>query len=138
MGVRTACAAAAVALLALASPAGAQSDEVPAAEPPAADVPAQEHAPGQVPPPVAGQQPAADAQQPAAVGGSPNVLGRRRMPSSPTPPQREDPGATVSIVTPQQSRVHKRSRGTRTQDGDGVGSGSALDGTTGPNVQQLE
>jgi hypothetical protein len=52
-------------------------------------------------------------------------------------PPREAPRAYVSIVSPQQSRVHKRSRGIRTQDGDGLVDGAAQDRTSGPTVQRL-
>ncbi len=102
---------------------------------------AQQAAPVPAPPQ---QQPAAPPQQqpePAAPGAeqqpAPNVLGRSRAGAVPTLPPREAPRAHVSIVTPQQSRVHKRSRGIRTQDGDGVVDGAAQDRTTGPNVERL-
>ncbi|HEV7730745.1 MAG TPA: hypothetical protein VGR62_01220 [Candidatus Binatia bacterium] len=94
----------------------------------------------QAPPPEAEVAPAAPEPAPPASepAPAPNVLGRSRAPAVPTPPEREAPRAHVSIVSPQQSRVHKRSRGTRTQDGDGVDSGAALDETTGPSVERLE
>lgn len=94
-------------------------------------------------PPPAPQAPAAAAPDSGAPPASdqdaaPGVLGRSRAPAVPTLPEREAPRAHVSIVSPQESRVKKRSRGTRTQDGDGIDSGAALDETSGPVVERLE
>ncbi len=97
-----------------------------------AGVEAQEPPPDAVPAAPDPAPPAGDAAP------APNVLGRSRAPAVPTPPERDAPRAHVSIVTPQQSRVHKRSRGIRTQDGDGIDSGAAMDETTGPSVERLE
>jgi hypothetical protein len=83
------------------------------------------------------QQPAPAAPVPEAEQQDPNVLGRSRATGMPELPPREAPRAHVSIVTPQQSRVHKRSRGIRTQDGDGISDGAAQDETSGPNVERL-
>jgi hypothetical protein len=93
----------------------------PAPEQPVAPAPQQQPEPA-----------APDAEQQA-----PNVLGRSREGAQPTVPPREAPRAHVSIVTPQQSRVHKRSRGIRTQDGDGMVDGAAQDETSGPTVERL-
>ena len=83
------------------------------------------------------QQEAAPEAEPQPLPQDPNVLGRSRTGAVPTLPPREAPRAHVSIGTPQQSRVHKRSRGIRAQDGDGVVDGAAQDETSGPNVERL-
>jgi len=127
MWLRSTCAAVVVGLFALTATAGAQQDDVA----PEGDVPA-------APPAPAPQAAAPAALAAPAPPASQNVLGRSRAPAVPTPPVREAPRAHVSIVSPQQSRVHKGARGTRTQDGDGIDSGAAGDQTTGPSVERLE
>jgi hypothetical protein len=44
----------------------------------------------------------------------------------------------VSIVSPGKSKVLKRQRGTRTQDGGGLDDGEAQDVPEGPTVERLE
>jgi hypothetical protein len=97
-------------------------------------------APGAVAPaPAAGAPAAAGAAAAGAPAPNPNVLGRPSGPAAlPEMPEREPPRARVSIVSPEESTVHKRSRGIRTQDGDGVVDGAAQDAPTGPNVERLE
>lgn len=75
---------------------------------------------------------------PPATDTRPNVLGRSRAAAPPDLPVREAPRARVSIVSPQQSTVHKRGRGIRTQDGDGFTDGAAQDAPAGPTVERLE
>ncbi|MCW5891352.1 MAG: hypothetical protein KIT14_12480 [bacterium] len=66
------------------------------------------------------------------------MLGRARPTTLPEPPAREAPRVRVSIVSPEESTVHKGRRGIRTQDGDGIASGAANDTPSGPNVERLE
>jgi hypothetical protein len=138
MRLRSSGAGLALALL-LSTPAAAQivapngAHAAPNGAPPA-PVP-QAAAPAQQDP--AAGVPAATAA-PAAPASNPNILGRPRVPALPEPPEREAPRVRVSIVSPEQSTVHKRSRGTRTQDGDGMVDGAAQDAPTGPNVERLE
>lgn len=120
------------------APNGAPVAPVPGMGAPQAVAPAPQAAP-----PNAAQDPAAGVPAattaPEAPAPNPNVLGRPRAPAPlPGAPEREAPRARVSIVSPEQSTVHKRSRGIRAQDGDGVVDGAAQDAPTGPNVERLE
>lgn len=125
-----------VAVLFASGLAAAQPASVPAPTP---GVPAEAAGspPAQAPPNAAPAE--SDAPPPPSADGAAPVLGNERpVPGAALPPPREAPRAHVSIVTPQESTVHKRRRGIRAQDGDGVVDGAAQDAPAGPTVERLE
>lgn len=110
--------------------------DAPAPAPPAAAVPApappSASTPGVAPPQQGSPAP------PDAEAAHDGVGDRRAVPGVVAPPRREAPRAHVSIVSPSESTVHKRRRGVRPQDGDGLEDGAAQDAPSGPTVERLE